>query len=413
MGELLSLEAVARICSVDQETVAGWWESGELKGFRPPGKDPLIPQEYLDRFMTEKGLDMGTQLAVATNAALSREDFDLQQDRAKMLAVYTFLPEHLRGKSEMERQANCLKIVEVSDLWAMSASMVADHSYVAKGGKLDFDGQLITGLINGSGMLSQPLNYEITGSGDDLAVVCSACFRGERKLRKVRYTLRQGRAQSPEYSRKKTGAWRDQPTQQLCYAAGRQWVRRHASHLLFGRAVHDEDATTGETEFIDESMDPIPQDQLEDEIAEAQRKAAIQKRRLAALEFYTANGADAADLPAAFGHNELEQITEAELQTLRDGVPLIRNGRPASEILENIKQQIELATEEQPDEITPGSDQWWDEFCDVLKRKQSVVTVNNLREIVVAENAQAADEINDHCDRRIKEIEDESSSVPF
>jgi excisionase family DNA binding protein len=51
---------VARICQVRPGTVAKWFDSGRLSGYRIPGsQDRRIPREHLLRFLKENGLPLG------------------------------------------------------------------------------------------------------------------------------------------------------------------------------------------------------------------------------------------------------------------------------------------------------------------------------------------------------------------
>ena len=48
---------VAEICKVAPRTVAKWFDSGRLKGYRIPGtQDRRIPREYLFKFLREHGM---------------------------------------------------------------------------------------------------------------------------------------------------------------------------------------------------------------------------------------------------------------------------------------------------------------------------------------------------------------------
>lgn len=49
---------VARICKVAPRTIAKWFDSGRLKGYRIPGSQGRrIPREYLIKFLKEHGME--------------------------------------------------------------------------------------------------------------------------------------------------------------------------------------------------------------------------------------------------------------------------------------------------------------------------------------------------------------------
>lgn len=51
---------IARLCKVAQRTVAKWFDSGRLRGYRIPGsQDRRIPREHLIQFMKEHGMPLG------------------------------------------------------------------------------------------------------------------------------------------------------------------------------------------------------------------------------------------------------------------------------------------------------------------------------------------------------------------
>ena len=57
--EVYTTGEVAKICQVAPRTVATWVDSGQLKGFRLPGRqDRRIPRRYLLKFMTENKMPL-------------------------------------------------------------------------------------------------------------------------------------------------------------------------------------------------------------------------------------------------------------------------------------------------------------------------------------------------------------------
>ena len=55
---IFTSDEVAKICNVSPRTVAKWFDSGRLRGYRIPGtQDRRVPRVYLIRFLKEHGLD--------------------------------------------------------------------------------------------------------------------------------------------------------------------------------------------------------------------------------------------------------------------------------------------------------------------------------------------------------------------
>jgi excisionase family DNA binding protein len=60
MKKVFTTGQVARICRVRAATVAKWFDSGRLQGYRIPGsQDRRIPRDYLIRFLKEHGMPLG------------------------------------------------------------------------------------------------------------------------------------------------------------------------------------------------------------------------------------------------------------------------------------------------------------------------------------------------------------------
>ena len=55
--QIFTTDEVAKLCKVAPRTVAKWFDSGRLKGYRiPPDQDRRIPREHLIRFLKEHGM---------------------------------------------------------------------------------------------------------------------------------------------------------------------------------------------------------------------------------------------------------------------------------------------------------------------------------------------------------------------
>lgn len=60
MKTIFTTGQVGKICKVAPRTVAKWFDSGRLRGYRIPGsQDRRIPREHLIRFLKEHGMPMG------------------------------------------------------------------------------------------------------------------------------------------------------------------------------------------------------------------------------------------------------------------------------------------------------------------------------------------------------------------
>jgi len=58
MRKVFRTGQVAALCEVAPRTVSKWFDSGRLRGYRIPGsQDRRIPEEYLEQFLAENGMD--------------------------------------------------------------------------------------------------------------------------------------------------------------------------------------------------------------------------------------------------------------------------------------------------------------------------------------------------------------------
>lgn len=55
-GQTYTTHAVAKLCGVDPITVARWFDSGVLKGFRTPGGHRRIAEDELNAFLAKQGI---------------------------------------------------------------------------------------------------------------------------------------------------------------------------------------------------------------------------------------------------------------------------------------------------------------------------------------------------------------------
>ena len=139
---------------------------------------------------------------------------------AEMMATAKLVPSHLQGKA-----GDCLMVIEAALRWNMSPFAVAQATSVI-GGKLMYEGKLVSAAVQTSGLLATRLSHEFDGQGESRAVTASATLRGETEPRTIRCTLAEAKTSN--------GMWVKQPDQQLVYFSSRAWARRHAPEVMLG-----------------------------------------------------------------------------------------------------------------------------------------------------------------------------------
>lgn len=166
-----------------------------------------------------------------TSLYLDTAVFNQIQRVALMMTRSGLAPAHLRSDKENDRTADCILVVAQALRWRSDPFAVAQHTFVTQG-KLGYEGKLIAAMVNASGNLREPLNYEYDGEGDNRRVVVSGQFRGSDVVRKV-----EGKVSSWKTANK---FWKDNPDQMLAYRGAREWARRHMPEVLLGVNSEDE-----------------------------------------------------------------------------------------------------------------------------------------------------------------------------
>lgn len=172
---------------------------------------------------------------------------------AKLLSdAEGFVPPHLVKKGE-----SCFQVVLRSMTWKLDPSAVMLCTYQTPGGRIGFEGKLIQAIMENSGKLDGPVDYELIGDwskimgnydirksdkGKDYAVpkwtrmdarsggvgvIVSAQVKGEKSRRSLKFMLE---SCFPLNST----LWATRPEQQIKYTACRAFANTVAPGLLMG-----------------------------------------------------------------------------------------------------------------------------------------------------------------------------------
>jgi hypothetical protein len=144
------------------------------------------------------------------------------------MAEAKLLPAHLQ-----KSPADCLRVVIQASKWRMDPFAVADKTSVING-KLNFEGQLISAVINARGNLVKRLDYSFSGQGDARVLTVSGTIKGESEPRTIELPFSLAKRIN------KNGQMNINPDQQATYIGARIWARRHMSELLLGVYAPDE-----------------------------------------------------------------------------------------------------------------------------------------------------------------------------
>jgi hypothetical protein len=128
----------------------------------------------------------------------------------------------------------CMGLIMVCAPYGLNPFQVSWKTYQTKpDAPIAYEAQVIVAMLNASGALNGPLDYELRGEGATRQCVVTGELRsggGPRTL--VTPTIGQ-------ITTKNSPLWKSDPDQQLCYYGGRAWVRRFKPEMLLG--IHDVD----------------------------------------------------------------------------------------------------------------------------------------------------------------------------
>ena len=145
----------------------------------------------------------------------------------------TLVPTTLRGGTEEETKANCLRVVEQAQRWNMSPFAVIDCASVVHG-RLMWEGKLVAAVIDS--LAGVRLAYDYSGSGEDRKVIVSGTFADETEPRTIEGTVKDWKTTG------KGSPWDkvSQRDQMLASRGARQWARRYAPAVMLGVYSPDE-----------------------------------------------------------------------------------------------------------------------------------------------------------------------------
>ena len=188
------------------------------------------------------------------------EAFDNAQRIAKSLASSTLVPQQFQGQ---QGYANCLVALEIAGRMNLSPLQVMQNLHIIHG-RPSWSSQFIIALINGCGRF-EPLQYRMTGKGDDLACQCvakqistGADLEGP--------TVSMAMAKAEGWSTKSGSKWRTMPDLMIRYRAAAMWGRLYIPDLLVGISHSQEEVMDIEPITVEDAPQPEPAPQPADEI---------------------------------------------------------------------------------------------------------------------------------------------------
>lgn len=180
------------------------------------------------------------------------EAFDNAQRIAKSLASSSLVPTQFQGQAGY---ANCLVALEIAGRMNLSPLQVMQNLHIIHG-RPSWSSQFIIALINGCGRF-EPLQYKMSGKGDDLACKCTAKeINTGAELEGPTVTMAMAKAEG--WSTKSGNKWRTMPDLMIRYRAASMFGRLHIPDLLVGITYSQEEVMDIEPITISEESTPEP-----------------------------------------------------------------------------------------------------------------------------------------------------------
>lgn len=153
---------------------------------------------------------------------------------AKLMAASNFVPPHLRNKP-----GDCLAVVMISMRWEMDPFAVANKTYFVND-RIAYEAQLVNAVVNTRAPVVERPHVSWDGDGQNLTCKVVATLRGETRPKEVWQEIK-------DIKTKNSPLWVSSPRQQLAYYTTRMWARLYTPEVLLG--VYTPDET--------EQMDPL------------------------------------------------------------------------------------------------------------------------------------------------------------
>jgi len=187
---------------------------------------------------------MSNELAIQQAPMFGLSTLEEAVNFAGQMAKANLLPAHLKGSP-----ADCLRVVMQAARWQMDPFSVADKTSVISG-KLMYEGQLVSAVVNARGNLAKRLDYKFDGEGEKRVLTVTGTLKGEAEPREITLDIVMARKIN------KNGQINQNPDQQMCYIGARMWARRHTSELMLG--VYTPDEIDPDQPDQPENVTPIP-----------------------------------------------------------------------------------------------------------------------------------------------------------
>lgn len=155
--------------------------------------------------------------------------FDHMQRVGKMLALSPLFPDHLRKGSVESAIANGVLVMNMASRLNEDPLTVAQNIYFVSG-KPGWSASYMIGKANQHGVFRDPIDWEVTGSGDTLSVTAFAVLAATGKRVSVTCDMAMAKAEGWTSNKK----YQSMPRQMLCYRSGTFLIRLYCPEVMIG-----------------------------------------------------------------------------------------------------------------------------------------------------------------------------------
>lgn len=173
--------------------------------------------------------------ALAVPSILGDPDqFEHAQRVGKMIALSPLFPEHLRKGGADVAMANAVLVQDMAARLSRPPMEIAQNIYFVSG-KPGWSTSFLISLANESGKLKKPINWEITGAGDNLSV---KAFVELQSGAKAEYTVTMAMAKAENWT--KNPKYKTMPKLMLRYRSAAGLIRLYMPEITMGYPVKEE-----------------------------------------------------------------------------------------------------------------------------------------------------------------------------
>ena len=239
---------------------------------------------------------------------LSPNSFEAAMKIVALMQKCGTMPAHIKNEGD------AFRVVVQSAKWGMDPFAVAECTSLVHG-RMCYEGKLVAAVLQQMNAIDGYLDFEFSGSGQDMAVVVSGRRTGETKLLTCEGSVKSwrthqfGKNQDGSQGRETANNWDKNPKDQLIYKGTRQWARLWCPGAMVGIYTPDE--------FDDDGR--VLKDASASATVVADPPAAGRKRRAAAEEKQPAAQEGDALVDAIVKHEDAKQeAAHAPQQTTID-----------------------------------------------------------------------------------------------